>query len=111
MKKLIALLTIALSVSAMASTHTCGGSNPSWELTVSDKALVSKTATETLTSKVQAINTSNDYAFVAKTASGATVTVIGGECTNGQYDSIYLRHIIYTTADGKVLYGCCDERD
>lgn len=111
MKTLIILAAIAFSVTTMASTHSCGGSNPHWAVTITDTAITTNGVADSITSKAEAVHTSNDWAFVAKTTAGATATVIGGECTNGLYNSIYLRHIIYTTSDGAVLYGCCDERD
>jgi len=112
MKTLIILATMALSVSAMAGDHQCGGSNPSWELTIKATSIVTKSgATDSITSRKQAINTKNDSALVVKTASGATATLVGGECTEGVWSDIYSKHIIYTTADGQVLYGCCNLRD
>lgn len=113
MKSLIILAAMLTSLSTMAGTNVCGGSNPSWEIKITDTALVSKSGvSDALVSKTVAANRTKEWgAFVAKSASGATATVVAGECVDGSYDSIYLRHIVYTTADGKVLYGCCDERD
>jgi uncharacterized membrane protein len=114
MKKLIALLALTASVSTMAGDLSCGGTEPFWGLEIKGEKVIfsnpymESVTTEKVTLKQEAANTNSDFAFVLTTESGATATVITGECNDGMSDTIYSKHIIYKNAED-VLYGCCNE--
>lgn len=114
MKNLIALLALTLSFSAMAASDlSCGGTEPFWDLKLEGKTVTfnefmadETTTKEEVTSRVDAHGYAPDFAFVVKTAN-ATATIVTGECSDGMSDTVYEKHIMYTTKDS-VLYGCCN---
>lgn len=114
MKKIITLLALTLSVSAMASSDlSCSGTEPFWDLkivgnTVTFNQLLADDSTtqEEVVSRVDAHGYATDFAFVVKTEN-ATATIVTGECSDGMSDNVYEKHIMYTTKDS-VLYGCCN---
>lgn len=114
MKKLIVLLSLVMSASAMASTDfSCSGTEPFWDLSIKGNEMSynlfmsdETTKTEEVISRQTAIGVSEDYALVVKTAT-SSATIITGECSDGMSDTIYSNHIIYNSGDA-VLYGCCN---
>ncbi|MBC7713267.1 MAG: hypothetical protein H7177_08005 [Rhizobacter sp.] len=115
MKKLIILLSLAMSVSAMAaSDFSCGGTEPFWDLTIKGdtvtyNAVMSDDSikTEQVTSRVNAAGTQEDYAVIVKTETTSS-TILAGECSDGMSDTVYSHNIILTTGD-QVLVGCCNQ--
>lgn len=113
MKKLIVLLAMATSFSAMAADLSCGGTEPFWDLEIKGNTVIynsffedDSTTREAIISKTDGAGLAPDFAYVVKTAN-ATATIITGECSDGMSDTVYEKHIMYTTATS-VLYGCCN---
>jgi uncharacterized membrane protein len=115
MKKTIALLAFAFSLTAFAgSDYSCMGTEPFWGLElVGNKVSVNlslgddEIKTEAVVSRIQAAGYSDGVAFVVKTGS-ASATIVLGECSDGMSDQVYTNHIVYTKGDA-VLYGCCNQ--
>lgn len=114
MKKVIALLALTLSMTAMADTSlSCFGTEPFWSLKIEENKTVftdfstdtTEEKTEEVISNTPAAGTADGYAFVVKTEN-ATANVVLGECNDGMSDNVYSHHILYTTGS-QVLYGCC----
>ncbi|MBY0416410.1 MAG: hypothetical protein K2Q18_19700 [Bdellovibrionales bacterium] len=115
MKKIIALLTLTVSITAMADTtnYKCFGTEPFWDFKIKENQTVfnemfeDETKTETILSRVTAANVGDNTAFVVKTKS-TTATVVAGACSDGMSDETYSHHIVLEN-DTSVLYGCCNE--
>jgi uncharacterized membrane protein len=115
MKKTIALLAFAFSLTAFAgSDYSCMGTEPFWGLElVGNKVSVNfplgddGIETEAVVSRTEAAGYSEGVAFVVKTGT-ASATIVAGECSDGMSDQIYTNHIVYTKGDS-VFYGCCNQ--
>lgn len=115
MKKIIALLTLTLSLTAMADTnYTCFGTEPFWDLKIEDDKVIfngifndETTKTEEIISKTQASGTNLDFAFVVKTTTTSS-SVITRDCSDGMSENVYSKEIVFSSGD-QVLYGCCNE--
>lgn len=113
MKKMIVILALSCSFTAMANTsYQCFGTEPFWGMELVDNKLVldlfdETKNTETVLSRDTAAGMANEFAFIAKTKN-STATIVTGECSDGMSDNVYSHHVVYT--DGKVvLYGCCNQ--
>ncbi|QDK40417.1 hypothetical protein DOM21_02895 [Bacteriovorax stolpii] len=114
MKKTIALMSMLLSLSAMAADYSCSGTEPFWDLKIEGNTVTfnefmadETTTKEEIISRVDAQGLAPDFAFVVETKN-AKATIVTGECNDGMSDNIYEKHIMYTTGNS-VLYGCCNE--
>lgn len=110
MKKMITILALVLSASAMADIdYACVGKMPSWNFKIAgDTATFSNdktTKTEKIAKRISAVNSILDYAFYVSTASGSA-SILAGECSDGLSDDVYSHQILYKTGD-TVLTGCC----
>lgn len=114
MKKMITLLTLAFSLSAMASSdYACGGTEPFWNMKLEgDKITFNAmmedqySTTRDVLARTDAAGMSADFAFVVK-ARNMNATIITGECNDGMSDIVYSKHIVLTFGE-TVLYGCCN---
>lgn len=115
MKKLITILALTLSFSAMSAEYSCFGTEPFWGLKLTETSTVFSSpiedteTTEAVTSKTNAIGYADEFAFVVKTDKGSLASVTTGECSDGMSDNVYPKHITYINNDGNVFYGCCRE--
>lgn len=115
MKKLIVLLSLAMSVSAMAaSDYSCGGTEPFWDLTIKGNAVTynefmadETTKTEEILTRKTAHGLVEDFAFEVKTSSMTASVVKDATCSDGMSEQTY-SHAILLNVDGAVLYGCCN---
>jgi uncharacterized membrane protein len=113
MKKFIALLSLTLSMTAMADTnYSCLGTEPFWGLdivgenvTFSNPVLENSTV-EQVSSRTTAAGVQEDFAFVLTTENSISA-ISQTECSDGMSDEVYSHQIIYKNADS-VLYGCCN---
>lgn len=113
MKKFIALLSLTLSLTAMADTnYSCLGTEPFWGLKIEgENATFSNPVTDTakveqVTSRTSAAGVQEDFAFIL-TTENALAAISQTECSDGMSDNVYSHQIIYKNADS-VLYGCCN---
>lgn len=110
MKMLFSLTVLLFSLSSMASSFKCVGTEPFWSLEITDKVIrysdpVSQESYK-VTQKKSAWGFSENAAFVIKTKyTSAAVTL--GDCSDGMSDELYTYTIVFEKNDG-VLAGCCN---
>jgi uncharacterized membrane protein len=109
MKKIIALLALAFSLTAFAgSDFTCAGTEPFWHIDLVGKSLAfNYDYDEVYGSEAVVSRTTDGVDLVVRTKS-ATAKITKGECNDGMSDQTFTHEIIYT--DGKtVVSGCCNQ--
>ncbi len=114
MKKLIVLLSLAMSASAMAADYSCGGTEPFWDLSIKGNTVTynefladESTKTEEIISRKDAHGLVSEFAFEVKSASMTASIVTDATCSDGMSESTYT-HAILLNVDGAVVYGCCN---
>lgn len=117
MKKLIVLLAMTLSVSAMAIDYQCAGTEPFWGMTIKgDKLSYDYSAdepvnkTEKIVSKKLMAARPEAFGVVAKTKNVTATVILNDQCSDGMSDEIY-SHSVALDVRGLsgVLEGCCNE--
>jgi len=117
MKLLLVLLTMTLSVSAMATDYTCSGTEPFWGMSIKGDKLsydyygeVEVKKTEKILSKKLMAARPEAFGVVAKTKKVTATIVLNDQCSDGMSDQIYSHSLVLDVkALPMVLEGCCIE--
>lgn len=113
MKILLLVASFVFSSQILASNKTCFGTEPFWNMKVSESHVsfndFSSEADEVseIISKDSAAGTGLDFVTVIKTEE-KVITTIQNSCNDGMSDEIYPFEVVVTDNEsGLVLYGCC----
>ena len=117
MKKLILLVTMSLSVSAMATDYKCSGTEPFWGMSIKGDKLsydyygeVEINKTEKILSKKLMAARPEAFGVVAKTRKVTATIVLNDQCTDGMSEETYSHSVVLDVkALPMVLEGCCNE--
>lgn len=117
MKKLILLLALSFSVSAMAIDYTCSGTEPFWGMSIKGEKLsydyygeVEVNKTEKILSKKFMAARPEAFGVVAKTRKVTATIVLNDQCSDGMSDQTYSHSVVLDIkALPMVLEGCCNE--
>lgn len=116
MKKLITLLALTVSASAMATDYKCSGTEPFWGMSIEGDKLsydypadepVNKT--EKIISKKLMAARPEAFGVVAKTKKATATIVLNDQCSDGMSDETYSHSAVLDVKGLSVaLEGCCN---
>ena len=111
----LALALTLASLSTHAATYNCVGTEPFWNLKVTDKTMtysnpaLESTMTLKVTSVADAVGFTPGFARIIR-SKYTRLTLISGACNDGMSDDTFTHHAMFESAEG-IFAGCCNAQE